>query len=325
MNVNIKFALSFLAAPALAAAPVILAPLAIAQDIAEAEPKAEDTAAEEASVTGKVSRDLAVMRTIMQAFDTSDAPPIAEDQLALARITSGAILPDGTYGRMMEKTFDQVLAPMQQLFSVITPREIAQTTGVDLDRIDALSEDELEQVAQIIDPKRNERGRHVFDVMIPLMQDAFTEVEPALREGLARAYARKFTGAQLKELNAFFKTPVGAFYAPESFVVMADPEIMSATMQAMPAIMEKVFAAMPAMEDEMKNAPKSRSLSEMDDTELKQLAKLLSVKKRALEEYRDTEEDIAPVEDDDIEPADTDADADADVDVDTDADADEIG
>lgn len=277
----------FAFAVALASAPIVTVQPALAQEEA---PENSDS-----STSDDMAKEMALFEKLISAFDTSDAEPIDEAQLKLARVASAAILPDGTYSRMMEKTFDQMLSPMAEIFSTITPQEIAIATGISLDQASALSAEETDQVASIIDPARKERGQKVFDLMIPLMEEAFAEIEPALREGMARAYARKFSAAQLKDLNAFFKTPTGKLYASESFVIMADPEVMAASMQAMPAMMEKVFAVLPEMEEEMKSAPQARSLSDLNDAELDRLAKLLSVEPRDLKQYRDERTDTEEV------------------------------
>ena len=237
--------------------------------------------------SAQVARELAAFEKLMSAFDTGSLEPIDEDQLALARITTGRILPDGTYGKMMEKTFDQMLAPMATLMSEMQPERISAATGVEESALYGLDSETLTRVGELLDPNAKRRGTKMMDLMIPMMKEAFTEIEPALREGMARAYARKFSGAQLKELNAFFETPTGSFYAAESFILMADPEIMSASMQAMPAMMEKVLGAIPAMEAEMKDIPEPRALAELSVGELSELAELLSVSVADLKAHRD--------------------------------------
>src|SRR3546814_3041507 len=56
-------------------------------------------------------------------------------------------------------------------------------------------------------------------------------MEPPMRDGLAKAYARKFTGAQLTDLNSFLATPTGKLYAGEWMALQADPEVMVAVIR----------------------------------------------------------------------------------------------
>jgi hypothetical protein len=77
-----------------------------------------------------------------------------------------------------------------------------------------------------------------------------TQLEPQLRAGLARAFARRFTVAQLADMNAFFATPSGSAMAGSFLSLFADPDVVlemskSAPLlaKAMPGIIAKVEAA----------------------------------------------------------------------------------
>jgi len=275
-------------------APIAIPQTALAQ---------EDAAS--AAEGSKEDKQLDFFSSLFTSLDDDNAEPIAEEQLSLARITTNKILPEGTYGRAMEKTFDQMLAPLAALFAEISPLEIAQVTGVDEEGLYDLSAEDRGKIADIIDPRRAERGQRTLDIMLPIMKEASTAIEPALREGMSRAYARKFSAKQLNELNAFFDTPTGSFYASESFILLADPEITRASLKAIPTIMEKVLEIVPTLDEAMKDAPQARTLADLDSKELKNLAGLLSVKTSELEDYRDNppEEEDAPITDKEIEDA----------------------
>ncbi len=249
------------------------------------------SAQEDAAVDEVTAREMAAFQKMLEIFDTSDAPPIAEEQLALARITSGKILPAGTYARMMQETFDQILAPMMGLFAMAKPADIAAATGVPEEQLYELDQEALAAAGALIDPHAEQRNKKVFEAIVPLMTEAFTEIEPVLREGMARAYARKFSAEQLREINAFFNTPAGEFYAAESFVLLADPEIMSASMQAMPVMLEKVMAKIPELEKDVEDVPPPRTLADLDVAQMQQLADLLSVDIGELERFRDSTQD----------------------------------
>lgn len=263
-------------AAALAAAPIVLSQSAIAQDEA---PKTDQEDA--------VEKELAFFDLFASAFGQENAEPIPEKKLDLARQTTLKILPEGSYGRMMDKTFGQMLAPLGAIFAEISPLEIASTTGVDETTIYDLSAENRDQIANIIDPHRAKRGQKTLDVMLPIMKEVSTAIEPALREGMAKAYARKFSNEQLTELNTFFNTPTGNFYASESFVLMADPEVMQASMQAMPIMMEKMLEIIPTLGDNMDKAHEPRTLADLNDTELEKLAELMSIDTQDLKDYRD--------------------------------------
>src|SRR5690606_39986387 len=57
----------------------------------------------------------------------------------------------------------------------------------------------------------------------PLISEVLADMEPPMRTGMAKAYARKFSGAQLTDLNTFLATPTGQLYAGEWMALQADP------------------------------------------------------------------------------------------------------
>lgn len=77
---------------------------------------------------------------------------------------------------------------------------------------------------------------------------------PAMVAAMARAYARRFSLAQLQEINAFFDTPAGRAYAEQAPSLMSDPDILAAQRammsDAMAGMMQRVeaFAAKAAPE-----------------------------------------------------------------------------
>jgi hypothetical protein len=209
----------------------------------------------------------AALATAAPAFAQAEAPapaPAASTEidparLALARTSVDAVWPLGTYARMMRGTMDAMTDKvMESMFDMkvddLVPGEDPKHSGLTMR--DAMMKE---------DPHFVERMRitnHVMlDEMIPLM----SRFEPAIREGLSRAYARKFTAEQLADLNRFFATPTGRFYASESMLTMADPEIMAQMtrlapeiMREMPRIMEKVKAATAHLPPPRKPAPTRR-------------------------------------------------------------------
>lgn len=50
---------------------------------------------------------------------------------------------------------------------------------------------------------------------------------PEMLGAMTRAYARRFTVAQLDEITAFFATPTGQIYRRESVGIMSDPDIQA--------------------------------------------------------------------------------------------------
>src|SRR6202789_4446487 len=48
-----------------------------------------------------------------------------------------------------------------------------------------------------------------YDAMMPMIADAFTPYYSAMVDGVATVYANNFTAAELREIEAFYRQPVG--------------------------------------------------------------------------------------------------------------------
>lgn len=51
---------------------------------------------------------------------------------------------------------------------------------------------------------------------------------PAMFDAMARAYARRFTLDQMRDIGDFFKTPSGRAYVETAPTIMSDPDVMAA-------------------------------------------------------------------------------------------------
>jgi hypothetical protein len=163
--------------------------------------------------------------------------------------------------------------------------QIMIETGVEIDAAN-LDPSKRAAVTQMLDKNYAERAKLIRDAVNPVFEKLASVIEPPMREGMSRAYARKFNPAQLTELNRFFTTPAGAFYASEIFALQMDPEMV----QSMAAALPKMFDSMKSFdkdfgkdaEAKMKALPKPRRLDQLSDAELDKLAQLLGTTKDAL-------------------------------------------
>ncbi len=155
--------------------------------------------------------------TLQEAEDAMDAAVAAfmadgidPAQLELGRKTSAALLPDGAYGKIMDQMLGQVLKPILALDTGMSASQLAQKTGIDSEAAEALTEEQRNAVQALLDPNRQQRNEGMMAVIKPMIVEAGKLLEPPIREGIARAYARKFSAEQLNAVNAFFTTPAGA-------------------------------------------------------------------------------------------------------------------
>jgi len=232
---------------------------------------------------------------IEKMFDTSDLPPIDPARLTLAERTTAALIPNGSIEKMVDNLYGKMFKTFMGEFGGQSDLLLSIKTGVETEQIAALDEATKGQIADMFDPHRKEREEQITKVIKPLISEALADMEPPMRDGLAKAYARKFTGAQLTDLNSFLATPTGKLYAGEWMALQADPEVMVAVIKAVPPLVTKFIERAPAIEKDLKELPKEKQLSDFDDKQLGKLAKLMKVEVSVLKEQRDMWN--SPVED----------------------------
>jgi hypothetical protein len=169
-------------------------------------------------------------------------PAIDPERLALAKQAVAAIMPAGTMQRVMKDS----LGYMEEMML----GGMFDMKGTDLGVTGEGKDKTLRQVMAEKDPHFEERMRITNRVMTEEMSAIFGRMEPRMREGMARAYARRFTVAELTDINRFFVSPAGASFARQSFELMTDPELMTEMMSFMPEMMKE----MPAMGEKLKKA-----------------------------------------------------------------------
>lgn len=285
----------------LLAGAVAMLPLGISAHAAQQEaPEAEVVAAEDGSETpfdseaaaaeakAKMQKEMdEAIALIEKMFDTSDLPPIDPARLTLAQQTTAALIPAGSIEKMVDNLYGKMFKTIMGEFGGQSDLLLSIKTGVETDQIAKLDEATKGKVADMFDPHRKERDEQINRVIKPLISEVLADMEPPMREGLAKAYARKFTGAQLTDLNSFLATPTGNLYASEWMALQADPEVMVAVIKAVPPLVTKFIDRAPEIEKDLKELPKEKQLSDFDDKELGKLAKLMKVDVSVLKEQRD--------------------------------------
>jgi len=277
-------------APAAALAAPTEAPLAEvvtaeAED-GEANPYDSKAAAEEAKAKMQKEMD-EVIALVEKMFDTDSLPPIDPARLTLAQQTTAALIPNGSIEKMIDNLYGRMFRTLMGEFSGQSDLMLSIKTGVESEKVAALDAATKEQIADLFDPHRKEREDQITRVVMPLISEALADMEPPMREGLAKAYARKFTGAQLADVNTFLATPTGQLYASEWMALQADPEVMVAVVKAVPPLITKFIDRAPEIEKDFKELPKEKQLADLDDKELSKLAKLMKVDLSVLKEQRD--------------------------------------
>lgn len=278
-----------LGAPAHAAqkeAPVAETVAAPATEDEAAAPFDSEASAEAAKAKMQKEMDEAIA-LVEKMFDTSSLPPIDPARLTLAQQTTAALIPNGSVEKMVDNLYGKMFKTIMGELGGQSDLMLSIQTGVESEQIAKLDEATKGKVADMFDPHRKEREDQITKVIKPLISEALADMEPPMRSGLAKAYARKFTGAQLTDLNTFLATPTGNIYASEWMALQADPEVMLAVIKAVPPLITKFIDRAPELEKDFKDLPKEKQLSDFDDKELGKLAKLMKVDVKVLKEQRD--------------------------------------
>ncbi len=236
----------------------------------------EELAAQEARQLGNMFGDI---------FGTADPlSPEEEERVPAAMLVVSKLFPEGTYARMMEESMAPMIESMTGMLGTVSALSLAQLTGLDPLDLSGLDSDRLSKAAELLDPGAQDRDSATNQMMLTLIGEIMADIEPAYRAGLARAYAVRFTNDELIDLSAYFETEVGKKYAAESFLIFADPQVMSSMNGMMPAIMERmpdIVAATTVIEE---SQPARRKFSDLTAGEQGRLAELLGVSKGELAE-----------------------------------------
>ncbi|HEX9805279.1 MAG TPA: hypothetical protein VGA34_00155 [Alteraurantiacibacter sp.] len=226
-----------------------------------------------------------VLAKVAEAFAVVPLTPEQEARLPAATQVVGKMIPEGTYARMMEQVMGDMLNPLfDSLFAGgMAPRDLSEATGLAIYELIEMDDAERAEITGILDPDHDRRTQLRIEGITKTMADMYGQMEPFLRDGLTRAYAARFSDQQLADVNAFFATPSGAFYASEHLLVYSDPQTMSAVMQAMPIMFDAMPVMLAGIEEADEQLPPIRDYDSLDPSERARLAELLGISGEELE------------------------------------------
>lgn len=215
------------------------------------------------------------------------AEPLTAEQEARIPVAGqvvARIFPPGTYARMMNDTMKPMMDNVMASLMDVPLAEIAKLSGLPAEQLAPMGEGSLGEVMAILDPALRERTRLMSDVTMQLVSDMMVEIEPSYRTGLARAYATRFTEAELTDMAAYFATPTGSKYAAESMLINTDPQVMSTMNEMVPVMMRLMPDLMKRAKEAEAALPPRRTFSDLSPEEQARLAELLGTSIEALRE-----------------------------------------
>jgi hypothetical protein len=210
--------------------------------------------------------------------------PEQEARVPAATKVVDSLFPVGTYREMMNDTIGPMTRSMVGAASQVPFSVMSASIGLSEEEAEGMSDATIGEVMALIDPAFEERVALSSGITTDLMDAVVDRIEPSMRAGLMRAYASRFTEAQLTEMQGFFETETGASFAKQSYLIFADPQVISAMGEAMPVIMEVMPDIMTKLEEDMAALPAPRSYSDLSEDEQQQLADLLGMTQEQLQE-----------------------------------------
>ena len=155
-------------------------------------------------------------------------------RLALARTLTEAMWPNGAYGKMMTGFMGGMFDRMMQLKA----SDLAALSSKPQKSAAAGKDVSLHEQVAGKDPYFDWRMAAMRDAIDDEMGKVSAIIDPRMREGLARAMARRFDARQLGEINLFFASPTGKAFAGQYMQLWIDPDTMRSIFSSMPELMK---------------------------------------------------------------------------------------
>ena len=169
--------------------------------------------------------------------------PLTDEQTArlpIAESIAAKVLPEGTMAEIVTETIDGIMKPFMSMGPSPALAAASKGLGVPRYQLNELSEEQIAELASIVDPAWQERREREEAALPKVLAEVGTLMEPSMRKAMAEVFAVNFEAGELGELDAFFGTQVGAKFARQSYKMAADPRMIGATIEAVPQIMPKI-------------------------------------------------------------------------------------
>ncbi len=169
-------------------------------------------------------------------------PPQAEPhpaRLALARTAMDGFMPAGSYGRMFNALTDNMMNDIYGRLMGMTGTQLSSAVGLPLSS-GPKAELTLLQQASKGDPMFDARIKAYVAAFKAEMEASMGIMEPKMREGMARAMARRFNAAQLADLNRFFATDTGRAFGQDMMLLWIDGDVFRGMFASLPELMRSM-------------------------------------------------------------------------------------
>ena len=203
--------------------------------------------------------------------------PIDPLTLSKAHLIADAMIEKGAFEKMFGPMMDQLMVPAFDQMLDLPVRDFARAGGLNEMELKNLSPATLREMTAIMDPVFSERMTVMTHTMFAELGPIMTKMEPDVRDGMAEAFAYKYSNSELDEINIFLATPTGAKFGGGFMSLATDPHyikkmqgLMPRIMKAMPDILQKAITATNAL-------PAPKTYKDLSRSERAKLAELMGV------------------------------------------------
>lgn len=176
----------------------------------------------------------AIMGIVDKLFPAQPDPDPA--RLALARTAMNGYLPAGSYGHLVDTMVDSAMNDIYGRVMGMTGTELSNAIGLPLGSGPDAALTFRERASKD-DPLFDARAKAYAAAFKTQMRETMVIMEPRMRDGMARAMARKFSVAQLEDLNRFFATDTGRAFGQNAMLMWVDGDVWRGMFAAMPELM----------------------------------------------------------------------------------------
>lgn len=205
------------------------------------------------------------------------AAPIDPARLAIATRISRQTLPAGSYAKIFGGMGDQISAMVSDQTMNLSLRDLAAAMNLDAQQTATLGPGTVGEIIAIIDPAFAERQRLTTKAIFDGMASVMAQFEPEMREGMAEAYASRFTAVELTEIERFFATPTGARFAAEAILIANDPAVAKRTQAMTPVMLKEMPALIARATAATAGLPKPRKAEDMTPDQCREIARLIGL------------------------------------------------
>lgn len=181
---------------------------------------------------------MAMMAMMTQVFDKlfPAGPEPDPVRLAAARGAVQTMFPNGTYSQAMTHFFNGMI----DHGLTMSEADIAAFAPVMKQdkKAKAPSTVPFGQMLAAKDPNFDAKLAAIRAFMGQTFVKLGAVAEPKLRDGMARALARKFDAAQIGEINAFLATPTGQVYGREMIGLWFEPDVIRGAVAMFPEMVK---------------------------------------------------------------------------------------